>query len=327
MKFANPEALKLLILIPLLVAFFLWFNRSASKRLQRFAIPSLLKRLITGANGARRAGKFILFLLALTALIVSLARPQLGVEPREIKRVGVDIMIVLDTSLSMAAEDIAPSRLAKAKKEVVRLADAFEGNRLGLLLFAGESAVECPLTRDVSTFKLFLNSINFNSIPVGGTDISGALRKALASFSGSRSKSKVIVLLTDGEDNEGNPVKVAKEAAEKGIKIFTIGLGRKKGVPIPIRDEKGRLLGYKKDREGETVLTSQNANVLEEIALITNALFVSSQGGLFDIEPVIETIQSLEKSDITSTRFTLYTDRFTWLLALALMLLFIEFLV
>ncbi len=325
MKFANPEMFYLLILLPLLALLFVRLNKSASKRMEKFASQMLLQRLIIGVDKKIILIKFSIFLAALAVLIVALARPQFGVEPRQVKRVGVDIMVLLDTSLSMAAEDIAPNRLTKAKKEIERLADRLEGNRMGLMLFAGESAVESPLTLDISTFKMFLNSITLNSIPVGGTDISGALKKGIGSFAASKARSKVILLITDGEDNEGNPVELAEEAAEQKVKIYTVGLGRETGVPIPVRDSNGKLMHYKKDINGETVLTKQNSKTLEDMARITGGLFVSSRGGLFDIEPVIESIQSLEKSNITSASLTMYIDRFQSLLGLALVLVFAEF--
>jgi len=327
MKFGAPEFLYLLALAPVMAVLFVLFNRQAERRLAKFANPKTAKRLLENFSARRRLFKFALFLSAVVFIVITLARPQFGVAPKEVKRVGVDIVIALDTSLSMAAEDIAPSRLVKAKKEVERLAGAFEGNRLGLLLFAGESAVECPLTLDISTFRLFLNAIGFNSIPVAGTDISGALRKAMAALEESSAKSRVIVLITDGEDNEGDPAEVAKEAEEKGIHIYTVGLGSEAGVPIPMRDESGKLRGYKKDSSGETVLTRQNGKSLKEIADLTDGLFVSSRNGMFDITPVIKSIKSLRKSEISSTRFVSYIDRFQWPLGVAILLIFAELLI
>lgn len=327
MKFGNPDFIYLLLVLPIFIFLYVWFNRNAARRLDGFAKAELLAKLVKDKNRIKKGWKFTAFFFILTALVIALARPQFGVEPIKIKRVGIDIMVVLDTSLSMAAEDIAPNRLAKAKKEVGKLAEAFAGNRIGLIVFSGDSAVECPLTLDVSTFNLFLNSISFNSVPVGGTDISGAMRKAVETLSVSSAKSKVIVLITDGEDHEGDPVAEAKKAAKDGIKIFTVGFGSEKGVPIPIHDENNRLTGYKKDRQGNMVLTRQNSAALEQIALYTDAVFVQSNQGATDISPIIASIQKLEKSAITSTSFTSYVDRFQIFLGIALVLLFIEVLI
>jgi Ca-activated chloride channel family protein len=326
-RFESPEWFSLFYLLPVIIVLFVWFNRQADARRKKFASAPLLPRLLKGSEKWRRNTKFIIFICAASLSITALARPQLGVEPKEAKQVGIDILIALDVSLSMLAEDIAPNRLAKAKREIEKLADAFAGNRVGLLIFAGESSVEAPLTLDVSTFKLFLNSLAAMSMPVEGTDITGALVKSISMLDESKAKSKVIVLITDGEDNEGDPVLAAEIAAEKKIRIFTIGLGGTKGVPIPIRDDKGNLLGYKKDRGGNTVMTKLNSSSLAEVAEVTDAEFVSSEGGRFDIDPVINSIKTLEKSDITSTRFTTYIDRFQWLIALVLILLFLELLI
>lgn len=326
-RFESPEWFSLFYLLPVIIILFVWFNRQAEARRKRFASAPLLPRLLKGGESWRRNTKFIIFVCSVSLLITALARPQLGVEPKEAKQVGIDILIALDVSLSMSAEDIAPNRLAKAKREIESLADAFAGNRVGLLIFAGNSSVEAPLTLDVSTFKLFLNSLTAMSMSVGGTDITGALTKGISILDESKAKSKVIVLITDGEDNEGDPVSAAEVAAEKKIRIFTVGLGDTKGVPIPIRDDKGNLLGYKKDKSGKTVMTKLNSSTLAKVAEITGAEFVSSEGGLFNIKPVINSIKALEKSDITSTRFTTYIDRFQWLVALVLILLLLDLLI
>ncbi len=326
MKFNNPELLWLLIL-PLPLLFMLaWSNRGAKGRLGRFAPERLLARLAKTRSVSARRWKQLAFTAAVVLLLLALARPQLGVEPREVKRTGVDIMIALDGSYSMAAEDIAPNRLAKAKKEIGELADAFEGNRIGLLVFAGESKIESPLTFDITTFKLFLGAVGLNSVGRGGTDLSGAIRKGAASLSGATAKSRALVILTDGGDTVGDPLGEAKKAAEKGIRIYTIGIGSGGAVPIPVRNEDGKLTGYKKDKNGNIVRSGLNSGPLRDIALHTDALYVSSSAGDLDLAPIIESISSLEKSDITSTRFTSYVERFQLFLAGTALLLFIEFL-
>jgi len=326
-KFGSFTWLYLLATIPLFILLFWLFNKEFSKRLEKFADTDLLPRLLSGTDRWKRFFKFVLTITAISTLIIALARPQFGVEPKEVKRVGIDILIMLDISLSMAAEDVVPSRLAKAKKEIERLADTFAGNRIGLLVFAGSSSVECPLTLDTSTFKMFLNSIGFSSAPLSGTDISGALAKGVSLLEQSAAKSKVILLITDGEDNEGNPAESAMKAAKSKIRIYTVGLGSESGVPIPIKDKDGKLIGYKKDLAGETVFTRQNSASLKEIADITDAMFISSEGGMFNINPIIDSIRSLEKSDITSTKFTTYVDRFQWFLGIVILLLVIETLI
>lgn len=326
MKFNNPEILWLLLFLPFLIFWFAVLNRRAAKRLQNFARPGLLEKLVKKRTRAAGRWKQAAFTAAVACIVIALARPQLGVEPIEVKRTGVDIMIALDTSYSMAAEDIAPNRLAKAKKEVERLAKMFEGNRIGLLVFAGDSSIVSPLTFDLSTFRLFLSAVGLNSAPVGGTDISGAIRKGIASLKEQSAKSRVLVIITDGEDNEGDPVTEAEIAAKEGIRIYTVGIGGGRPVPIPIRDDSGKLTGYKKNRRGETVLTKLNAGPLRDVARLTGGLFVSSTDRAMDIEPVVKAISGLEKSDLSSTRFTLYVERFQIFVAAAALLLLMEFL-
>jgi len=326
MRFNNPELLWLLTAAPLLVFMLAWLNRRAKVRLERFAPERLLAKLTKTRSSSGRRWKQLAFTAAVAFLVMALARPQLGVEPMEVKRTGVDIMIALDVSYSMAAEDIAPNRLTKAKKEIGRLADAFEGNRIGLLIFAGESKIESPLTFDITTFKLFLGAVGLHTAQRGGTDLSGAIRKGAASLRDAPAKSKALVLITDGEDNVGDPLGEAKKAAAEGIRIYTIGIGSGSPTPIPIRDENEKLIGYKKDKSGEIVRTRLNSGPLRDIALHTDALYISSGAGDLDLTPIIKSIDNLEKSDIISTRFTSYVERFQLFLAGTALLLFIEFL-
>ena len=326
MRFNNPELLWLLTLLPLLLLLLAWLNRRAKRRLEHFAPEPLLAKLAKTRSNRLRNWKQITFISAFALLLLALARPQLGIEPMEVKRTGVDIMIALDGSFSMAAEDIGPNRLIKAKQEIGKLADAFEGNRIGLMVFAGESVIESPLTFDITTFKLFLGAVSLNTAQKGGTDLSGAIRKGTALLTGATAKSKALVILTDGEDNVGDPLSEAKKAALEGIRIYTIGIGSANGAPIPIRDEEGKLTGYKKDKSGNIVRSRLNGQELRDIALHTDALFIASSNGNLDLAPIIKSISNLEKSDITSTRFTSYVERFQLFLAGVALLLFIEFL-
>jgi len=327
MRWGSPEYIHLLWLLPLFIALFALFGRQARIRLSRFAPADLARRLITGRGRAGVGFKFAVFLAAVALLAVALARPQWGEKRVQAKRSGVDVMVALDTSYSMAAEDIPPNRLAKAKKEVEKLALALGGNRVGLLVFAGESAVECPLTTDVSTLRMFLAAVGYNAVSRGGTDISGAIRKSVAALQSSRAKSKIIVLVTDGGDNEGDPLDEAKKAAAQGVKIYTVGIGSGSGSPIPIRDEDGKLVGYKKDKSGQMVFTKLDDTILRAMAEETGGLFVSSSTGGLDISPVIESIEAQEKSAIGEAKFTMYEERFQIPLTVALLLLVVEWLI
>ncbi len=318
MKWGAEGFLWLLWLLPLIGAGYAWSGTAARRRLRRFADSKLWGGIVRDARGGwRAAARPAAFLFGVALLAVALARPQTGAHPVEVKRAGVDVMVALDTSYSMAAEDIAPNRLTMAKKEIERLSRALEGNRLGLVAFAGDSSVECPLTMDADTFRLFLGSVTYNAAAAGGTDIAGALRKASAAMQTTEAKSRIIVLITDGEDHEGDPVAAAKAAAAQGIKLYTVGIGGAQAVPIPLRGQRGELLGYKKDRAGNNVFTRLNDVVLRDMAAAGGGAYTASGGGL-DISPVIDAIGKEEKGEITDTRFTIYEERFQSPLALAL---------
>lgn len=318
MKWGAEGFFWLLWLLPLIAAGYVWSGMAARRRLRRFADQKLWGGIVRDARGGWRAAvRPIIFLLAVVLLTVALARPQTGAHPVEVKRVGVDVMVALDTSYSMAAEDVAPNRLTMAKKEIERLSRALEGNRLGLVAFAGDSSVECPLTMDTDTFRMLLGSVTYNTAAAGGTDIAGALRKASAVMQNSQAKSRIIVLITDGEDHEGDPLAAAKAAAAEGVKLYTVGIGGAQAVPIPLRGPRGELLGYKKDRAGNNVFTHLNDTALREMAAAAGGVYAASGGGL-DISPVIDAIGKDEKGEIADTRFTIYEERFQIPLALAL---------
>lgn len=324
MRWGVAEYGYLLWLLPLLAALHHYFGRAAKRRFALFAAPELGPRLARGTSGRRSAAKLALFLGGVGLLVAALARPQFGEKTAELKRMGVDVVVALDTSWSMAAEDVAPNRLAAAKREAGRIAAALEGDRVGLLLFAGESEMECPLTSDNETFRMILRSAGHNSSAVGGTDIAGALRKGGAALRGSPAKSKIIVLLTDGEDHEGGVMEEVRRAASEGITVHAVGLGSATGAPIPVRDESGKLMGYRKDAAGQTVFTRLDAAALREIALAGGGLYVSAQGGALDLGPVIAAIEKAEKGEIGEGKFTLYEERFQWPLAGATLLFLLE---
>lgn len=327
MRWGAPEYGFLLWMPPLLAGLFFFFGRAAKRRFGRFAAPALGPRLARGTTGWRAPVKLALSLAALALLSAALARPQSGGRMAETKRMGVDVVVALDTSWSMAAEDAAPSRLAAAKREAGRLAAALEGNRVGLLLFAGESEMECPLTLDTDTFTMFLQSAGYNSSAVGGTDIAGALRKASAALKGNPGRSKIIVLITDGEDHEGRVMDEVKKSAKEGITIHTAGLGTPAGAPIPVRGPDGKLTGYKKDSAGQVVFTRQDTAALKEIADAAGGVSVSQTGGALDLSPIIAAIQRAEKGQLGDARFTVYEERFQWPLAGAAALLLFELLI
>jgi len=326
MKFATPEWLYILFLIPCLLIFFILMRKRKQKDLQRFGHPDLLQKLSSSSSGLKgSARRFIFFLLALSILILALARPQWGTRMQTIKRKGLDLLIALDTSKSMLAEDIKPNRLELAKYEIAHFIDNLQGDRIGLICFAGTSFVQCHLTLDYAAAKIFLKVIDTNIIPTGGTAIGEAIRNAQQTFIQEERKHKVLILLTDGEDHNSEPVEAAKEATHEGIRIYTIGLGSEVGEPIPLKDENGVHIGYLKDRQGNVVMSKLDQTTLEKIALLTDGKYYHASTGQMELNKVFQDIADMEKKELQSKKHVQYEDRFYYFLWPALLFLLLEF--
>lgn len=322
MRFHDATWLYLLPLAPLvgLVALEGW-RRGASL----FLSPKAASRLADRSVGRRRSVKIIFLSLVLALLAVALARPQYGVKPVHVTRSGIDLMLLLDTSASMAATDVTPSRFARARFEAEKLITALEGNRFGLITFAGESFYECPLTLDMATLKMFLASSRVGGIPVPGTDIGGAITKGIASLAKSPAKSKALVLFTDGEDMGGASHEAARQAAEAKVRIYAIGFGSTDGAPVPEIDETGKAIGYKQTESGEPILTRLDEAALRDMASATGGESYIASGGDDTTVELVPTLARLEQSDLGSQEFTEYEERFQWLLGMALLLLAFDY--
>ncbi len=329
MKFANPQWLYLFFLIPGLMFFYSWADRKKQAALQRFGNLALLRKLSTspaGISGFKRpVGKLIFMLLAVSFLILALGRPQWGTKMQTIKRKGLDILIALDTSKSMLAEDIKPNRLERAKHEISSLIDTLEGDRIGLICFAGTSFIQCPLTLDYAAAKIFLKVIDTQIIPKGGTAIGEAIQKARQAFVQGERKYKALILLTDGEDHSSQPLEAAEEAAKEGIRIYAIGLGSEVGEPIPLTDQSGAHLGYQQDRDGKVVMTKLDQATLEKIALLTDGKYYHATTAEMELSKVYKDMASMEKKDLESKKYIQYEDRFIYFLFPALFFLLLEF--
>jgi Ca-activated chloride channel family protein len=326
MRFGSLNYLFLLWIIPAMVIFFLYAFRTRDRLLALFCGKELVGELVPDIKKGRRRVKAFLSLLAMAFGIVALTQPQWGYHWEEIKRLGVDIIVAIDVSESMLAEDVKPSRLERAKREVFDLIEMLEGDRIGLIVFAGTSFVQCPLTLDYGACKMFLDYIDTDLIPVPGTALADAIRTATASFSKRERKSKALILITDGEDHEGEPIEAAKEAKQEGIKIFPIGVGRKEGVPIPLRGGSG---GFKKDRQGDMVITHLDETTLQKIALETGGSYVSSVTGDMDLDKIYKEgiKQRIEQKQLKSTRKRRWEQRFQWFILCALLFIGLEFFV
>jgi Ca-activated chloride channel family protein len=324
LKFQYPMLLHGIWGIILLIVFFALIMRHKENLLKRFGHLDMIKKMMPGFSRGRVIWKAALFILAYTLLIVALADPQIGQTVEEVKREGVDIIVALDVSLSMMAEDISPNRLEKAKYEVSKLIDILEGDRIGLVAFAGMAHVQCPLTLDYSAAKLFLRMMDVDLIPQPGTAIGDAIRESMKAFNQKERKHKVLILITDGEDHESKPIEAAEEAAAEGIKIFTIGLGSPQGVPIPMYDRYGNPAGFKKDRQGNVVTTKLDVTTLQTIAFNTGGEYYISTAGETELRKIYEKINEMEKKELTSKQFSQYEDRFQIFIILALLVLIIE---
>jgi Ca-activated chloride channel homolog len=328
MSMANPEWLYLYFLIPCLALFYVWADRRKQTALQRFGNLTLLRKLASsqGPSGLKMpVRKPIFLLLALSFLILALARPQWGAKMQTIKRKGLDILIALDTSKSMLAEDIKPNRIERAKHEISGLIDKLEGDRVGLICFAGTSFIQCPLTLDYAAAKIFLKDIDTQIIPKGGTAIGEAIQQARKAFVQGERKYKVLILLTDGEDNGSQPLDAAKEAAQEGIRIYAVGLGSEVGEPIPLKDKSGAHLGYQQDQEGNVIMTKLDQAALEKIALQTEGKYYHALNTEMELDKVYQDIATMEKKDLQSEKYIQYEDRFYYFLFPALFLLLLEF--
>ena len=320
MKFANPQHMYLLLLFPVLAL--LLFYGAARRRgdLRRFASETMLARIVLGYNRGRQNLKIVLFMIAILLLVICLVGPRWGFHWEEVRRRGVDIVIAVDTSESMLSRDVNPSRLERAKREIYDLIHMLRGDRVGLLVFAGDAFLQCPLTLDYGACLLFLDYIDTTIVPLKGTNLETALRKAVDAFDDMERSSKAIVLISDGGNLQGDPMPVAHEAKLKGIKIFAIGIGREdEEVPIPLH-------GAFKYNQGRMVTTRLEDKPLKDIAFATDGLYVRSVTGDLDLEKIYyeEIYKNMEKRELESTRRKRWEERFQWPLLAAAVLLFAE---
>jgi Ca-activated chloride channel family protein len=276
-------------------------------------------------SGIRPLIKFILQLIAVGAGIIMLSRPQFGSKIEDVKKQGVEVIIALDVSNSMLAEDIQPDRLTRAKQAISRLVDNLDNDKIGLIVFAGDAYIQIPITTDYISAKMFLSAINPNMVPKQGTAIGAAINLGVKSFSPGEGKSKAIIIITDGENHEDDPVTDAEEASKAGIVIHTIGIGSTEGVPIPmiINGKKD----YLKDVNGNTVVTKLDEEILKKIALSTNGNYVRASNSNIGLDEIFSGIKKMKKQDLESTMYTEYNDQFQIFAAIALFLLLVDFII
>jgi Ca-activated chloride channel homolog len=323
-RFAHPEYLYWLALLPLTIGLFWFVGRKRKEAREKFASLEMFDRLAADSSGVKRVTKASLLIAAIAFIIVGLANPQVGIRQEEIKQEGVDIFIALDVSLSMKAEDVKPNRLAKAKYEIGNLISKLGGDRIGLIIFSGESYVQFPMTTDYSAADLFLDAVDVESVPTPGTAIGSAIEQAMKSFDWNTPTKKVLVIITDGEDNEGDAMAPAEDAGKKGVLIYTIGMGSPAGAPIPIYDANGRQVDFKKDRTGNIVLTKLDEVALEKIATLGNGKYFRATNSQDELDVIYKEVNTLQKSEFGSKQFTEFEDQFQYFIGAGLVLLLIE---
>jgi Ca-activated chloride channel homolog len=325
-RFANPEYLYLLLVIPAFAIIFWLARRGRRRALRRFGNPELLSGLMPNVSNARPVVKFWLWMLVLAFTIVGVARPQFGSKLKTVKRKGIQIMIALDVSNSMLAQDIKPDRLDRAKRAIAKLTDRLNQDQIGLIVFAGQAYIQLPITTDYESAKLFLNSVNTKMVPVQGTAIGAAINLAARSFSPNFEGNKTIIVITDGENHEDNPVAAAKAAYEKGITVNTIGMGLPEGAPIPVTLPNGQQ-GYRKDNKGNTIITKLDQKMLTEIADAGGGTYIRANNAQVGLNTLFDELNKMQKAEIESRVYSDYEDQYGYFLIMALALILIDFLV
>ena len=327
MRFAEPMFLWGLLTLPLFALLFVYAFHRRKKLAARFVSLSMLPKLSTSVSPWRRLAKVTILLFAIAFLFVALARPQWGRKMEHIERRGLDLVLLQDISLSMLAEDIKPNRLTRSRHEISAFLESLSGDRVGLVAFSGEAQVMVPLTLDYGTVQMMLKELTPGWL-MPGTNLEKAIRKGMDLYknSGSGGQYSVMILMSDGEELEAAAVNAAKEAAEMGIRIYTIGIGSREGVPIPVPSKNGEV-AYKKDLQGNIVTTRLEDGTLQEIASVTGGLYFYASPGEFPLQKVLTEIASLEKKEQASDRMENYQDRYQIFLGLAALLFLIEALV
>lgn len=319
-RFGEPIYLYLLLIIPLLVVFYIYTNYRRRKKLRQYGDPELMAHLMPNVSKYRPNVKFWLVTVALVMVIFMLARPQFGSKMETVKRQGVETVVALDISNSMLAQDVTPSRLEKSKKLVSRLVETFNNDKVAMIVFAGEAFTQLPITSDYISAKMFLETISPSLITTQGTDIRGAIDLAMKSFTPNEGVGRAIVLITDGENHEGGAVEAAQQAAEKGVRVFVLGVGSPDGSPIPVEGTND----FRRDKDGNVVVTKLNEQMCQEIAKAGNGMYVRVDNTNNAERALNAEINKLAKADVETQVYTEFDEQFDVLAWLALILLAVD---
>ena len=322
-RFGEPLYLYLLIVLPVLAAFYFYSNYRRRKRLRLYGDPQLLKELMPDVSKYRPDVKFWLMLAALGMIIFMMVRPQFGSKMETVKRQGIETVVALDISNSMLAEDVTPSRLDKSKKLISRLVEKFNNDKVAMIVFAGEAFTQLPITSDYISAKMFLESITPSLISTQGTDIAGAIDLAMKSFTPNEGVGRAIVLITDGENHEGGAIEAAQAAAKKGIRVFVLGVGSPDGSPIPVEGSNE----FRRDKDGNVIVTRLNEQMCQEIAKAGGGIYVRVDNTNNAEKALNAEINKLAKADVETQVYTEFDEQFQVLAWLALLLLAAELMI
>lgn len=324
-RLGHPENFWFLLGVPILIGLYFGYRWMIKRNLTRFGAPELMKQLTTNFSISRTNWKFILVVFIYIFLVLALVDPQFGSKIEKVQRKGIELVIALDVSNSMLAEDIQPNRLSRAKRAISKLVGRLENDRIGLLVFAGDAYVQVPVTNDFSAAKMFLSTISTDIVPVQGTSIDAALELAMRSFTPESELEKAVIIITDGENHEASAVELAQEASEKGITVHTLGMGSPEGAPIPIRKVNGQPI-FQKDENGKIVVTKLNQKILQEVAAAGGGEYVLANNTTVGLNTLFDHINSMEKKEIESRIYSDYQHQFQYPLGIAILLLIFEIL-
>ncbi len=313
----------LLLSIPILILLFIGVLIWKKTTQKKFADTALLKKLSPDQSTFKSILKLIIISLSLACFVVALVNPKVGTKLETVKREGVDVVFAIDVSKSMLAEDIAPNRLDKSKQLVTQIINNLASDRIGIIAYAGSALPQLPITTDYASGKMFLQAMNTDMLSSHGTAISDAIALAKTYYNDEEQTNRVLFIISDGEDHEGNVNAIAEEASKEGIKIFTIGVGSEKGAPIPIK-RNGIVQSYKKNNQGETVITKLNTTTLQEIASEANGVYIDGKNTSSVVDEVTTILQNMDKKEFEAKQFADFKDQFQWFLAAGLLLLFLD---
>jgi Ca-activated chloride channel family protein len=321
-RFENTYMLYFLFLLPILVLLFHLVLKQKKKAIAEFGESELMQTLMPTASKSKPVWKFYIFLTAIAFIILGLARPQFGSKLQEVKRKGVEIMIALDVSNSMNATDIQPSRLERAKQVLAKLVDKLTDDKIGLIVFAGDAYTQIPITTDYVSAKMYLNNLTTGIVPVQGTAIGKAINLAESSFPSNSELQKVIIIITDGENHEDDPVESAKKAYEKGILVYTLGMGLPEGAPIP--EGAANSLNFKKDQQGNTVMSKLDEITLQKVAVAGGGEYIRANNSQAGLNNLFSKVDKLNKKEYDAKIFAEYDDQYQYFFGFAILLLLID---